>query len=220
MVLLLSIQIWLGVRDGQPVSPRSAFTIPFIKSTWFSRLAAVTSHFYVGGKSKMVGIDDVTNSSLNLGGPRINERHRIAERIGNDDRTLVRRRYRWCGLPVGILRISSHVTGLITLTLASNEFRTNNGVVCDANAELESATKAQKKERNRDERRTHKRPLMNEIVALIPTKASLSLESPNRPNALPSHIHSPGFKDLGNSNAPIVSGGAAPPCYPRQPACV
>ncbi len=51
--------------------------------------------------------------------------------------------------------------------------------------QLESATKAQKKERNRDERKEPTNDLlMNEIVALIPTKASLSLESPNRANAL------------------------------------
>ena len=39
----------------------------------------------------MVGIDDVTNSSLDLGGSRINKCQRIAECIGNDDRTLIRR---------------------------------------------------------------------------------------------------------------------------------
>lgn len=132
-------------------------------------------------------------------------------------------RYRWCGsLPVGILRISSHVTGLITLTLASNEFRTNNGVVCDANAELESATKAQKKKRNRDERKEPTNDLlMNEIVALIPTKASISLESPNRANALSPATST--HRVLRTRVIPMrqfVSGGAAPPCYPRQPTCV
>ena len=130
-------------------------------------------------------------------GPRINKRQRIAEGIGNNDRTLIRREIQMMRfLPVGI-RESSDVTGLITLTLASNEFRTNNGVSSDANAELESATKAQKKKRNRDERKEPaKRPLMNEIVALIPTEARLSLESPNRANVFPAHP-SPGFKDLG-----------------------
>jgi uncharacterized protein YlaI len=50
--------------------------------------------------------------------------------------------------------------------LASNEFRTNKGVVCEANTELENATKAHKRVKNREDR---ERPtndlLMNEIVA-------------------------------------------------------
>ena len=49
----------------------------------------------------MVGIDDVTNSSLNLSGPRINERQCIAERIGMNDRTLVRREIQMMRLLTG-----------------------------------------------------------------------------------------------------------------------
>ncbi len=49
----------------------------------------------------MVRIDDVTNSSLNLGGSRIDECQCIAERIGNDDRTLIRREIQMVRLLTG-----------------------------------------------------------------------------------------------------------------------
>ena len=64
-------------------------------------------------------------------------------------------RYMWCGsLPVGILRVSFQLTGSITLTLASSEFKTKIGF---AAAKVLQGAKATQHRVNKAAQRAEKR---------------------------------------------------------------
>jgi hypothetical protein len=72
---------------------------------------------HVGREPQVVRVDDAAHDALDLGRARIDEGQRVGQRVGDDDRLLVRRHVQVVRLLAGgQARISFQLTGSITLT--------------------------------------------------------------------------------------------------------
>ena len=79
-----------GLPRSNSLCQGEIFSIPTIDIDMVQTICHRDEPLHVGRKSKLVGIQCLIDNPLNLRSARINECQRVAQRIGNDQRLLVR----------------------------------------------------------------------------------------------------------------------------------